>query len=79
MSKVKKLVSSATKLLGLQAPKLPAAEVPAAAAPMTRGDTGAIVNIGTPRNDSRVSGGGNTSIGRQQDIFSGLTLGGLRI
>ena len=82
MSKVKKVFKSVTNLLGLGTPAMPdmpVPETPAAAAPMAKADAGAIVNIGSSRNDQRLSGGGAQSIGRQQDIFSGLGLGGLRV
>lgn len=82
MSKVKKMLKTVTKLLGLappKAPPLPKPVVPAAPAPTRREDTGAIVQIGSGAGDQRVSGGGTASIGRKVDILGGLGLGGLNI
>lgn len=82
MSKFSKLLGGALSILGLGTPKVPALpvpKIPAAPAPTRRVDTGASVIIGSPTTDQRVSGGGNTSIGRKVDILGGLGLGGLRI
>ena len=81
------IFKSVTKLLGLSAPKAPAITipkpaVPAAPAPTTRTDTGAIISIGTTvaNKDQRVSGGGRRTSGRSAgDILGGLGRGGLSI
>ena len=75
MSILKGLIQSVTSLLGLGAPKIPTPAIPAAPAPTRRTDTGAIVNIGSPNANARVSGGAPAP--RRVDVLGSLGLGGL--
>lgn len=76
MSIIKQLFKSVTSLLGMGAPKMPEAKVPAAPAPTRRTDTGASVVIGSQSANARVSGSG-TPQPRKVDVLGSLGLGGL--